>query len=225
MGWLWYLGTLVPVIGLIQIGVQGMADRYTYLTMIGIYVAVVWGAAELAARYDRLRVPLVAAAVVLLAAWTAVAAHQTATWKDSFTVFEHAIQVTPDNFFAAQSSRPCLSQKRGNGESRGRVQESGPDRAALRLGQRQPGRILRQPRRDRKAAAYFANASRINPYLGSFHANLGSVYLVQGKLKEAESEFRRAVKLESLNPAFRGSLCIALRRQGKIARGWPNSAS
>ena len=145
VGWLWYLGTLVPVIGLIQIGVQAMADRYTYLPMIGVYVAVVWGAAELAARYDRLRAPLSAAAAVLLAAWTVMAAHQTATWKNSFTVFQHAIDVTPDNFFA-HNHLGLAYHNIGKMEEAGAEYAKAVQIARLRFGQWKFGGLLRRPR-------------------------------------------------------------------------------
>ena len=100
VGWFWYLGTLIPVIGLVQFGAHAMADRFTYLPTIGIYVMVVWGAAELAAHWARLRVALATAAGLLLATWAGLTAVQVAHWQNSFTVFEHAIQVTDNNYFA-----------------------------------------------------------------------------------------------------------------------------
>ncbi len=100
VGWFWYLGTLVPVIGLIQVGAQGMADRYTYLPMIGVTIMAVWGGAELAARSHRLRTELIVAAGVVLAGWAALAFVQVSTWETSETVFQHAVDVTSDNYFA-----------------------------------------------------------------------------------------------------------------------------
>ncbi len=93
VGWFWYLGTLVPVIGLVQVGDQAMADRYTYVPLIGVFVIVAWGARDLAARRWRVRVAapwLAAAAVIVLsiAAWS-----QAGYWRDSVTLYEHAASV------------------------------------------------------------------------------------------------------------------------------------
>lgn len=100
MGWLWYLGTLVPVIGVVQVGSQAMADRYTYLPLIGIAIAVVWGIAEACARVSaRSKAPAVAAAVTV-AALAAVATAQVRHWRDSEALFRHALEVTRDNHVA-----------------------------------------------------------------------------------------------------------------------------
>jgi len=95
-GWLWFLGTLVPVIGLVQVGRQAMADRYLYLPSIGLYLAVVWGIAELVKRRE-VRLAMAAAAILALAAatWT-----QTRTWQDSVTLYRHALAVTDGNYLA-----------------------------------------------------------------------------------------------------------------------------
>jgi tetratricopeptide (TPR) repeat protein len=97
-GWLWYLGMLVPVIGLVQVGGQARADRYTYLPLIGIFVIAAWGAKELARRYKiRSTVTAVAAGVVLTALASA-AWIQTGYWKDSITLYSRALEVTEDNW-------------------------------------------------------------------------------------------------------------------------------
>lgn len=95
-GWLWFLGTLVPVIGLVQVGRQAMADRYLYLPSIGLFLALVWGIAEVARR-RALRIAISAAALLALAIGTW---RQTGTWKDSVTLYRHALAVTEDNYVA-----------------------------------------------------------------------------------------------------------------------------
>jgi hypothetical protein len=94
VGWLWYAVTLLPVLGLVQVGSQGMADRYTYLPLVGLGIAGAFGAAELAARRPRARVPLAVLGVALVGAWSALARAQLATWRDSVTLFEHALAVS-----------------------------------------------------------------------------------------------------------------------------------
>jgi len=93
-GWGWYVLTLLPVIGIVQVGMQSMADRYMYVPLIGLAIAVAWEAAELAPR------PAAAAAVILLALWAVLSWRQIPVWHDGFTLFTHALAVTPDNFLA-----------------------------------------------------------------------------------------------------------------------------
>jgi tetratricopeptide (TPR) repeat protein len=112
VGWFWYLGTLVPVIGLVQVGLQGMADRYTYIPLIGVFIAAVWGAAELAGRLtpqspaadgqSRLagrRVAAVLAALALVAC-AGITRKQTGYWRTNLRLFQHALEVTPRNALA-----------------------------------------------------------------------------------------------------------------------------
>src|SRR5262249_37728066 len=91
VGWYWYLGTLVPVIGLVQVGNAGRADRYTYIPLVGIFIGVVWGVGDLAIRWRVPRIALGFAAVILLlcAAQTSM---QLSYWRDSITLWEHSIQ-------------------------------------------------------------------------------------------------------------------------------------
>jgi hypothetical protein len=98
VGWLWYGITLVPVIGVVQVGMQGRADRYTYLPMIGLAIAVAFGARH-AARTRALRTAAAAAGIAALAALAGVAARQVHTWRDSFTLYSHAIEVSPESSF------------------------------------------------------------------------------------------------------------------------------
>ena len=99
-GWFWYLGTLVPVIGLVQVGTQAHADRYTYIPLIGVSVVLAWGVAEATRQWPPLK-PIVAAAAVLLCSVCVIATSlQAAYWKDSATLFQHAIEVTGGNYEA-----------------------------------------------------------------------------------------------------------------------------
>ncbi len=100
VGWLWYLGTLVPVSGLIQVGGQEMADRYTYVPLIGVTLAAVWGARELLGRVRAAIIPALVLLAVLLGLAVAATRHQVRIWRDSESLFDHAIAVTEDNHLA-----------------------------------------------------------------------------------------------------------------------------
>ncbi len=99
-GWLWYLATLLPVIGLVQVGAQGMADRYTYLPLVGIFVLIAWEAAALAGRSPALRRATTAAAALVLVACATLSVAQLRHWRDSVSLFDHAARVTRDNYLA-----------------------------------------------------------------------------------------------------------------------------
>jgi hypothetical protein len=96
-GWLWYAVTLLPVVGLLQVGSQGMAERYTYLPMVGLGIAVAFAADDLARRAPRVRPVLTAAGLALVAVWTLLARAQLETWRDSITLFEHARAVSGEH--------------------------------------------------------------------------------------------------------------------------------
>jgi protein O-mannosyl-transferase len=100
VGWFWYLGALMPVIGIIQVGTQARADRYTYLPMIGVYLMVVWMIKEVADRWPATRISLALASALAVAALSAVTWRQVSYWVDSYQLFQHAAAVTDRNYFA-----------------------------------------------------------------------------------------------------------------------------
>ena len=111
VGWLWFLGTLVPMIGLVQVGVQAMADRYAYLSFIGLFVMVCWGVAELAdaRRFSRAWVTGASAALLLVLA--GVTRHQLAYWSDEASLWTHTIQTTTDNYVAEDNLGTTLLER------------------------------------------------------------------------------------------------------------------
>jgi protein O-mannosyl-transferase len=116
-GWLWYLGTLVPVIGLVQVGEQAYADRYTYIPLIGVFIAVVWGVADVATRLNWPRLATRAAACGLLLVYGLVAARQVTYWQNSEALFRRALAVTKDNHVAHYNLGQTLSVQ-------GRIEEA-----------------------------------------------------------------------------------------------------
>src|SRR5262249_46168360 len=100
VGWLWYLGTLVPVIGLVQVGSQSMADRYTYIPLIGVCLALVWGLDELTQRWRHQAAAWSTVGAVALVVSVRLTHHQIGYWKDGVTAWNHAIAVTENNYAA-----------------------------------------------------------------------------------------------------------------------------
>src|SRR5688572_19201451 len=127
MGWLWFLGTLVPVIGLVQVGEQYMADRYTYIPLVGIFIALVWGVSDLLARVEQRKVALGFAVVVVLAVCVVGTRRQLAYWENSIKLFARTVQVTGDNPTAQYNLAQALGV-------RGHLRESVPHyEEALRI--------------------------------------------------------------------------------------------
>jgi tetratricopeptide (TPR) repeat protein len=191
VGWFWYLGALVPVIGLMQVGTQAMADRYTYLPIVGIYIALVWTAKDAADRWPAARRALAVAGPVLLVACVLLTWRQVGIWRNTYTLFEHAVRVTEDNYFAYNSlgrqyeadSRLAASkdpQKRAALEDRlqGRVDLTAPDCA---------NRLLDL------AADQFRAALDIYPDYDFGNNNLGVIYAHHGELEKADACFQRAL--------------------------------
>ncbi len=100
VGWLWFLGTLVPAVGLVQVGVQAMADRYTYLPSIGIFILVAWGIGDLVSSAPRKRETCILAGGAVLAACLVLTSLQLRYWRNSATIFSHTVEVTTDNYAA-----------------------------------------------------------------------------------------------------------------------------
>ena len=163
-GWGWYLVTLSPVLGIVQVGAQAMADRYTYVPLTGLFVAAVWGAAEATRRWPRRGEILAAAAALLLLPLAAATRHQARLWRDSVSLFEHALARTGDNFVAHDNLAAALLQQ-------GRTREAMLHTlAALRIRpDREPGRYLRFGRAllgqglYEEAAEVLERALRMNP--------------------------------------------------------------
>ena len=194
VGWLWYLGALVPVIGLVQVGVQSMADRYTYLPLIGVFVMAAWG---LAATGARLRPWAIAVAVAALCALSARTYVQAGTWRSSFTLFSQALAVTERNAEAHNGLGNVFYRE-------GRLAEAESQyREAIRFDPENPelsfnlGLALSQRGRLREAETCFRRALQQGPDRPMFHNSLGRVLQRLGNLAEASERYRRAIELDA----------------------------
>jgi hypothetical protein len=115
VGWLWFLGTLVPMIGIVQVGYQAMADRYAYLPFIGLFIMICWGVADWAEQKHLAKAALPALSIAVLLAFAVIAHRQLSYWSDSVTLWSHALEVNPGNWFA-EDHLGTLMMKQGNVE-------------------------------------------------------------------------------------------------------------
>jgi len=198
-GWLWYLGMLVPVIGLVQVGWQGHADRYTYLPQIGLYIAVVWAVAELTASWRSQRILLGAAALLVIGALSWSALIQTSYWRDSETLFTHALAVTTNNDVAQNNLGIVFLQKGQLDEAISRLQaaidlrpENGPAHNNL-------AKALLQKDRLPEAMVHYRKLLEIEPDNVEARNILGTALIQQGRVREAIEQWQEALAIEPEN--------------------------
>ncbi len=194
VGWLWYLGTLVPVIGLVQVGVQAMADRYTYLPFIGLFIMVAYGMADLGARWHVPKFLLPVGAGVVLSALMICTWVQVGYWRDSVSLFEHALKVTGGYSLTHNNLGAALMKQ-------GKLDQAIPHfTEALRLDPKYPeadnnlGVALATQGKIDEAILMFQKAIQIKPDYSEAYANLGLVFAKQGNIDKAIINCQNALK-------------------------------
>jgi tetratricopeptide (TPR) repeat protein len=215
VGWLWYLGTLIPVIGLVQVGAQAMADRYTYLPLIGLFIMIAWGVPDQLAGWRYGRVILSISAAITLIMMMVVTRSQIKHWQNNMTLFEHSLAVTSDNYFVHNSLGIVLSRQ-------GRIEEAIVHyHEALRITPYHAnahcnlGVALAKQGKIEEAMAHYAEALRIQPDYVEAHNNLGAALAGEGKIAEAMAHYAEALRRDPHHAVAHYNLGIALGEQGK----------
>jgi tetratricopeptide (TPR) repeat protein len=215
-GWLWYVGTLVPVIGLVQVGGQGMADRYTYVPLIGVFVAVAWGLAEAVGESAARRRVAVVAAIAAVGALALVTRAQVGTWRDSTALFERALSVTTGNWLAENNLGRALSDA-------GRVDDAiahferalriAPDYVGAHLNL---GNALVSTGRVDEGIDRYRRALALRPDFAEARGNLGAALLARGEAGQAVAEYEQAVRASPGSLKLANGLGVALARAGRF---------
>lgn len=216
-GWFWYLGTLVPVIGLVQFGIRSHADRYMYVPMIGLSIVLAFGAAELVRKWPQTKLAIATAAGVSLLACFGAASAQAEYWRDSEAVYRRAIDVTKDNYLAQYNLADYLM------DVPGRAAEAVPHfEEALRLrpdsfvAHNGLGGYLLQTGHDEAAAAHFEAALRIKPDIAAAHFNLGLIYSkTPARFPEAIAQYEAALRAFPQYALAHKNLGMLLLRLGR----------
>jgi tetratricopeptide (TPR) repeat protein len=218
-GWLWYLGMLVPVIGIVQVGMQAHADRYTYLSQIGLSLALVWGVTDVARSWRHRREILSAAAVVTIVILSITAWIQTSYWADSEKIWGRTLAVAPNSNLAQASFGNALLSKGRAAEAIPYYEKAlalRPDDAA---GHNTLADALRRSGRLDEAIAQFRTVLELrdrqgDAKKGEAHYNLANALLEKNQIVESIEEYRHAVELEPNNLDYHNNLGNALLRQG-----------
>jgi len=215
MGWLWFVGTLVPVIGLVQVGKQSMADRYTYIPSLGVLILTIWGAYELTRRwrYHKIALWVLGAAAIVLC--LAVTRQQLGYWKDNETLFRHALEVTQNNYIAHNDLGITLLNKGQTAEAISHFQEAirlKPNYAEIHgnLGLA----LLKNGQTD-EAMDQFQEAVRLKSDDANAHYDLGGALFDKGQTDEAISQYQEAIRLKPDYADAHYNLGLALLNKGQ----------
>jgi protein O-mannosyl-transferase len=225
-GWFWYLGMLVPVIGLVQVGEQAHADRYTYLPQIGLYIMIAWTVSDVLLVSTRLRRALVAViAAIAIGSLGACAFGQTAYWKNSETLWNHALAVTGENdvahnnlgflFLHRGELDKAISEFQTALDIRSRNTQSHYSLGAALIESNLGNALAREQLWD-AAIDHLQEAVRLRPDYADAYFNLGSVLFQQGKIDQAIAQWQKTLAIHPRDAEAHRNVADALRKQGKV---------
>ncbi len=216
VGWLWYMGTLVPVIGIMQVGSQAMADRYTYIPLTGLFIMTAWGIPELFSQWRHKERCLAITTSILLIILMATTLLQVRYWTNGITLFEHALKVTKDNAMAHYNLAHIFVKKNKRDEALTHFREvlrldPGDYETYFNMG----GIFINNGRVD-EGMRHLFHALRINPGFHEAHYLLGLTLAKQNKLDEAVIHLSQALRISPNNAKAHYNLGLAYAKQGKM---------
>jgi len=214
-GWLWYLGMLVPVIGIVQIGGQAMADRYTYIPLLGTFIIVVFYLAELCEKNDLFRISAMTASVVILAGFVYLTKYQIKNWKDNVTLFSYTLKVDPQNFFAHNSLGSALLLEGKTDEAINHFLEAIKNEPGYYSAHFNLASAYLELGKYQDAVEHYKLSFIEKEDAGGFN-NVGFALLKQKKYDEAEVWFKKAIELDSNLLDARINLANTYRDSGKL---------
>jgi len=215
VGWLWYLGTLVPVIGFMQVGTQAMADRYTYIPLIGIYIIVAWGFFDLLARWRYRKAGLVTITVALICALMVVSWKQIGYWKNTVTLLQRAVEVTGANYMAYNNIGQGLLKAGKAGEAIENFKKALEINPRSAIAHFNLGLALSGQGKLKQALDSCTEAVRVNPDFSKAYNCQGKALLRQGKPDQAVLKYQQAIKIDPTYAEAYNNLGNALFRLGK----------
>jgi tetratricopeptide (TPR) repeat protein len=215
VGWLWFLGTLVPVIGLVQAGSQAMADRYTYFPLIGIFIAVVFGARQLANHIRFPKAVILVPVVMALGACVVTTENQLTYWRNNKSLFVHALDTTGNNFIAHLWVGMAFQDEGKFSRALAEYRESARINPDYLFTHFTLGGLLDKLGRPEEALAEYRRALQINPKEPAVHDRVGATLVELGHYDEACGEFRDAAQIDPSSPWPHFYLGKALAMQGR----------
>jgi Flp pilus assembly protein TadD len=217
VGWLWYLGTLVPVIGIVQVGTQSMADRYTYVPLVGIFVAVAWTVSLLVAGGRLSREAVAGATALVVIALGVVTVRQVAVWHDTVSLFESTVHAQPRAWVAHYNLGNAYESMGRHEDAIARFRETIKLRPEFARAHNNLGNSLDAMGRVAEAVPSYERAVQIKPDLAEAYNNLGIAYANQGKQDQGVNALKTAILVRPDFMEAHLNLAITLRQMGKLA--------
>jgi tetratricopeptide (TPR) repeat protein len=227
VGWFWFVGMMVPVIGVVQVGIQSMADRYTYLPMIGLFIPIVWGAHDSLARRANAATPgtqavpcakgaMFATVILILSALCVIAYRQIGFWKNTETLFTRAVSVTKNNYLAWNNLGYYAARQVRVADSMVYYEKSLQIKPDYEDALNNLGLAFAKQRRFQEAIPYYERALRVKPKHVEVHNNLGNALSELGQLDAAMAHYRIALDGNTNHADAHNNLAIALAMKGSF---------
>lgn len=217
VGWLWFIGTLVPVIGIVQWGLwPAMADRFVYVPLIGLFILFSWGLADIFTVLDKGRVLFILSAVIILSTLTICTFFQVRHWKNSISLFEHTSSITDNNWVAHNNLAAALADVEKYDQAIFHFKKAlaiQPEHEKIYYNL---ATALAKKENFNDAGIYYRKALKINPEYPEAHSNLANMLFTQGKFDEAFSHYTRALQLNSEYADAHYNLGSLLMHQGQF---------
>ena len=214
VGWLWYLGTLIPVIGLVQVGSQAMADRYTYVPLIGLFIMISWGFSDLIKEWRHRKAFWGLLSGVVLTILMSLTWFQAQHWKNSITLFEHALKVTEGNYLAHNNLGMALKEQDKLDEAMAHFRSAIQIKPNYEPAYNNLGFVLTLQGKTEEGILFYLKALEIKPDNVDVRFNLGEALVRMGRVEEAIVEYREALKLKPESSVIHNNLAVALTKAG-----------
>ncbi len=221
VGWFWYLLTLGPVIGIVQVGVQARADRYTYFPLIGLAIMLAWRFKGFVVKRKWMRPPLALIAVIICAAGAIVTWRNVNYWRNSLLLFQHAADVTDDNYVAYANLGWALLPDGHSHEAVGSFTRALAIKPHFASAESGLGEALSVDHRYDEAMPHVIEGVRLEPNSAIGHINLGAAYSRRGQTEEAAEQYRMALAIDPDNEVAHCGLGVALVEQGRLQEALP----
>ena len=195
LGWLWYLGTLVPVIGLVQVGAQSMADRYTYIPLIGLFIIIAWGMRDITTKWQGQRILLPIFSGIALVFFIICTWFQVYYWQDGITLFKHAVKVTHNNSIVHCNLAHALDRHGKQDEALVHYFKALQINPKYTEAHNNIGNILARQENDKGAFYHYQEALRINPKHAGAYYNLGKIYANRGEFENALLYYKKTLQV------------------------------
>ncbi|RJQ60495.1 MAG: tetratricopeptide repeat protein [Desulfobacteraceae bacterium] len=210
VGWFWFLGALVPVIGIIQVGPQAMADRYAYIPLIGLFILIAWGIREISLKSHLGKIGIVSLAGTLIAVLAVITHQQASYWKNTITLFQHAVNETSNNHIAHINLALALMEQNRLDEAIAHFNLALKIKPAFPLAHNNLGVAMGRQGRYSEAIRHYTEALRLKPDWAGALFNLGNALSALGQFEDAVKVYRRALAVSPNDAEIYNNLGNAL---------------